>query len=127
MKKPPVHVYLVGQKYVITVATKDALLIDGGAIEHTIGQESLGTCSPDKGEIVVRSAPDDVSPDCQRETVLHEVLHGLLAVSALDEEPWLNDTRAESLVNRLAPVLYETLRSNPRLTQYLMDGERSTL
>ena len=59
------------------------------------------------------------SPDRQRDTLMHESLHAILDLAGLNQD--LGQEMEERVVNRLAPVLLDALRRNPRLVAYLME------
>lgn len=60
----------------------------------------------------------DGAPGQIRDTLLHETLHGLLALTGLAEE--LGTDREERLCRALAPALLDALRRNPALVQFLV-------
>ena len=80
--------------------------------EHTMGRfeiwRELITIDPEQG------------PGALRDTVLHEVLHVVVYVASLDTSPRkLSD---EEIVSRTTPLLLDTLRRNPDLVAFLMEG-----
>lgn len=62
--------------------------------------------------------------DREAVTVVHEVLHAMLDTAGLGEDlqavPYPGDLE-EAVINRLAPVLLDVLRRNPRLVSYLLE------
>ena len=50
-------------------------------------------------------------------TVLHETLHALCHIAGIGDK----DTE-EQMVTKMSPLLLDTLRRNPALVAYLMDG-----
>lgn len=74
----------------------------------------LGQISMRDGMMVIRPELDH---ELEADTVLHEILHALFAVSALDGEFTREDE--EKVVNHLTPLLIDTLRRNPGLCRYL--------
>lgn len=62
----------------------------------------------------------DVAPAKQRNTILHELLHVVIDTTNADEN--LDGEAEEALVQRLSPLLLDTLRRNPQLVTFLMDG-----
>lgn len=56
-----------------------------------------------------------LAPDVLRETLLHELLHGLLVPLELGHK------REERIVLTLAPALLDTLRRNPTLVRFLLE------
>jgi hypothetical protein len=73
-----------------------------------------------KGEIAIYPA---MPVSRERETLLHEVLHGIIqAVGskyALEE----NGDECEAIIKAISPTLLDTLRRNPDLTAYLLGGD----
>lgn len=60
----------------------------------------------------------DLPPDMEAETVTHELLHALTAMTGINSD--LDADAEEALVTRLSPALLDTLRRNPDLTRYLL-------
>lgn len=60
----------------------------------------------------------EIAPDLMCELLLHEILH---AVWSAVRAPSKNTTE-EIVVSHLAPTLLDTLRRNPDLVAYLIDG-----
>ena len=60
------------------------------------------------------------SPTILRDTLLHEVLHGVLDVTGIAHE--LGDEKEERYVRRLTPALLDLLRRNPRLVALLTEA-----
>ena len=60
---------------------------------------------PDRAELIIK------------ETLLHEIIHGVCAVGGLDHE--LGADQEEKIVRRLAPILLDVLRRNPGMVEYL--------
>lgn len=61
-----------------------------------------------------------VGPDLQGETLLHEVIHCCLF--ALGSPDWSDeDDLEERICMSLSPILFDTLRSNPELVDYLFN------
>lgn len=58
------------------------------------------------------------SPDQLADTYLHELLHIMLMFVLHDDE---------QLVMRLAPVLLDFMRSNPRAVEYLLGGKKRVI
>jgi len=54
----------------------------------------------------------------QQDTLLHELLHACLDATGLDK--MLGEEHEEEVANRLAPVLLEVWRSNPKLVAFLL-------
>jgi hypothetical protein len=85
------------------------------ATEHRI-QSSGIYGAIDHRDLSIVLAPDQAEGQL-RDTLLHEVLHGVMAITGggVDDE--------EELVLRITPTLLDTLRRNPELVTYLMDEE----
>lgn len=81
------------------------------------GLDLLGETQNHDSTIVVRRPGQ--SPDCERDTMLHEVLHATLFVSGLSHP--LEHDKEEELVRTLTPWLLAVLRDNPALMAYLLD------
>jgi hypothetical protein len=80
------------------------------------GERYIGHTDLEAQSIVI--APG-LAPDVEAETVLHETLHCCLDASGAVTE-WGPD-KIELLISRLAPVLLDTLRRNPKLSAYLLE------
>lgn len=55
------------------------------------------------------------APTGERETVLHEVLHAVFALTELSGDV------EEDTISRLSPAMLDVLRRNPRLVAYLTE------
>lgn len=87
-------------------------------IKHSneIPAERDGQCTPYLQQILVGL---NLAPDYERDTVLHESLHAIIAHTILERmEPW-DDKIEEAVVRSLAPGLLQLLRDNPKLVEYL--------
>lgn len=82
---------------------------------HEGGMDVLGTCDRDGQTIEVET--EGIGFDKRRETLLHESLHALIAMTGLSKDAL--DDREENVVNRLAPALLQFIRDNPTLYSYL--------
>lgn len=84
---------------------------------------TYGFTHPDWSEIIL--GPDQCLSQ-QRDTVLHELLHALLALVGVnkggDRALLPEEDDEERLVTALSPLLLDTLRRNPDLTAFLLDG-----
>lgn len=89
-------------------AAMDRASTDHG--EQLLGQADVATC-----RILLEPM---MTPDAMRETLLHEVLHYTCSLTGLSEH--LGDKEEEQLVQRLSPILLDTLQRNPKLVAYLM-------
>ncbi len=77
--------------------------------------EVTGVCGADTQEIRIDG---DLGPDTRKETVLHELLHGMWNLTLL-EKIYTAD-QSEQVIYALSPVLLQTLQDNPRLVTYLI-------
>ncbi len=78
------------------------------------GEDLVGRCS--HRTLTIHIEPDQARSQ-MRDTLLHEVLHAVANMTALDGE-W-GDEREEEVILRLAPALLDVLRRNPRLVAFL--------
>ena len=89
-----------------------------GAITYTLTYDAtmgdLGETQPDKQRIALRPGQ---APDYLADTVLHELLHAMLAHTPLD----LTHEQEEAICLTLAPALLDTLRRNAALADFLLD------
>jgi hypothetical protein len=87
------------------------------------GRWSLGVCEFSDNRIAISQ---DQSESQARDTLLHEVLHGLMRATRLvygPIGPLANHDKEELAVALLATGLLDTLRRNPRLTAYLLEKD----
>lgn len=79
----------------------------------------LGEAMPDSDIINIahESAGDPVGRDSFTDTLLHECLHMLIAVGALQDT--LADGDDERFVKRFSPMLLDFIRRNPELVRWL--------
>ncbi len=115
----PNHVYVLGQMFSIEYhVDPNAPIIWGGEEEMKVGDEAMGYTNTVMQEIVSRGVPA-CGPDQERDTLMHETLHAIFALTGLDLEQ--DDAKTESMISRLSPALLDVLRSNPTFTQHLLD------
>lgn len=69
------------------------------------------------GRLTISLAPDILATK-QQEVLLHETLHCITEQAGITAE--LGPKDEERIVDRLAPLLLDTLRSNPTLVDYLL-------
>lgn len=116
---PPRTVRIAGQRIRVTLHDElHVLKADGTPVEGAIG-----CCDLVHDEIGLANY---LGPERERETLLHECLHGLLGKMGYTLER--SDDEEEALVKRLSPLLLDFIRSNPRLVAYLSQrgsGNRS--
>lgn len=107
--KPPrkIHVGPHTYRVVVDTAAMNAESVDAG-------EALVGRCCRRSQTIYVEP---DQHPSQRRDTLLHEVLHAVASVTALESE-W-GDEREEEIVLRMTPALLDVLRRNPRLVAYL--------
>lgn len=109
--KPPGIMRIMGQRFRVKV-----FAAVGASDFATSNKLLLGHCDPDMQYI--RLARDGVGDDKAREVYLHEALHAIVALAGHDtEHEGLGPE--EQFVNRLAPILLQFLRDNPRVYEYL--------
>ncbi len=77
-------------------------------------EDLAGRCS--HRTLTIHVDPDQARSQ-MRDTLLHEVLHAVANMTALDNE-W-GDEQEEEVILRLAPALLDVLRRNPRLVEFL--------
>lgn len=108
---PPKHVQVGPFRY--------RLVLDRAAIDRISaaeGDRHQGLSDTDR--LVVTVDPD-LHPQIVRETVVHELLH--CCFSLIGASDALSHDAEESVVRRLAPVLYGALRANKGLVSWLVD------
>jgi hypothetical protein len=76
-----------------------------------------GHYEPESNLIVLRPG---MHRDYEAEVVVHEVLHALTALTGIISD--LGEDQEEKFVERLAPVVLDTMRRNPDLLDYLTGG-----
>jgi hypothetical protein len=59
----------------------------------------------------------------ERETLLHEVLHGVIQAVGSKYALAENGDECEALIRAISPTLLDTLRRNPRLVRYLLEDD----
>lgn len=102
--RPPKALDLLGKEYTVRV---DHMMRDLDA--------ASGKCMPSKC-LILLAGDQDVQQ--QRDTLLHELLHGLWSEMGLSEE--VKDEHEETIVRRLGTALLYVLRANPELMDYLL-------
>lgn len=113
MKKPLIPVAITVGPHCYAVVLDEAALIALAANEAEL---ILGNC--DTKACVITLDPSAAKSQV-RETLIHEVLHAVTALTAIAGD--LGEVE-ESVVTRLAPALLEVLRKNPDLVDYLTAG-----
>ena len=99
----------------VTVGPFVVRIIGGDPAVGMLDAGDAGCYDHLRGTIAVR---DGLAPLPEREVVVHETLHVATEVAGLRDE--LGDEKEEAVVRRLAPVVLDILRRNPRLVEYLV-------
>jgi len=103
----PTTVRVAGQPFAVRIVPSGEAL-SRGVSGDTIGHMDSGH------QVISLYGPDVLSTACAVDTLLHEVLHAIIAVHAIVLED------DEELVSRLSPALLDTLRANPDLVAALL-------
>lgn len=85
------------------------------SIDYELDNGDLGSCDTNANEIEIM---EGLPPVEERDTVLHEILHGVWALMGIDY-PKIEET----IVNRLATGLTQVFQDNPELMKYLSSKE----
>lgn len=104
-RKPPKTV-LIGHAYYEIKFDKN-ISADAGALGLTGTETQRILLDPQMG------------PDVERETVLHEAMHGIWYQTLLDRQ--YRDKQEEDIIYTLAPRILELLKDNPELVEYLLE------
>lgn len=82
--------------------------------------KGFGSYDPKTNDIVILQEHDDVkiAPSLQRTTMLHEVLHAVFDISGLANK--YNVIAEEEFIRTLEPILFQVMRDNPKLVQFIM-------
>lgn len=78
----------------------------------------VGQTYPSRQEIQI--APGQ-APHYERDTVIHELLHAIMQQTSLSKMTLWDEGVEEAIVLAVSPLLLQTLRENPRLTNYLLE------
>lgn len=100
---------LIGQRFDVVVVPSDDAVLESPRADIT----NVGTIRLTPQRITIAGS---MGPDQARDTLLHEVLHGLLRIVNLIPD----DKEEERVVVALAPLLLDALRRNPGLVEYLV-------
>lgn len=106
MSKPPKSVDVGPYPHRVSHKTKPI----AKEVERT-GKDLYGFY--DEQTLTIHVHPE-TAPSLQRETLLHELLHAVIAVSGVKVK------NEERVIRALSPVLLDTLRRNPELADYLL-------
>lgn len=88
--------------------------------EDPLGERTLvGRVDVDAGKIWLADGQGH-SPYTEKDTVLHEVVHAVLALTKMDQ---VLKEEEERLTSVLATILLDTLRRNPETTRWLVEEE----
>lgn len=82
--------------------------------------EVTGVCGADTQEIRIDG---DLGDDTRRETVLHELLHGVWNLTLL--EKLYSAEQAEQVIYALSPFILGMLQDNPDLVLYLTEDKQN--
>jgi hypothetical protein len=77
--------------------------------------DAAGVCGPDTQDVRIDG---QLGRDTERETVLHELMHGIWNLTLLDRI--YTEDQEEQVIWSLAPLLLTMLRDNPALVEYLL-------
>lgn len=84
-------------------------------IDFTDDINSLGLCDPEVCEIAIR---EGMHPVEEADTVLHEILHGLMFTMHVG----LSFNKEEEVVSRLSTGLMQVMQDNPELLTYFANA-----
>lgn len=76
-------------------------------------EEAVGLTIPDALEIHISNA---LSPDRERATLLHEIIHACADLADLGDT-----SSEEDWASRLGPLLLQVMRDNPRLIAWVLE------
>lgn len=80
--------------------------------------EACGLCGPDTQTIYIDA---QLGETVEKETLLHEAMHGLWSQTELDKK--YTDKDEERVIFTLAPRILALLRENPEFTEWLTEGK----
>lgn len=116
---PPTQLRIGHLNYTVTI---DRTALDRETAEQGIPRRAGASHSATQ----LIELTDDMAPDYAAETLLHEILHQCLRVTAVDPD---NDAKAgldnveERAVSAIAGPLLSALRDNPELITYLLGDD----
>lgn len=87
--------------------------------ETLLQLREAGVCGDSRPDRLVIRIDTDLPHTSQAETVLHELLHCCWAQTGLKTEERISEAE-ELAIASLAPVVFNMLRSNPEIVDYLM-------
>lgn len=117
----PTDLHILSQHWTVKhVEDRNTLLVYGEDEENEVGKDTMGICNSGTHEITIRVHPS-VSHDAERDTLLHETLHAVLALTGIDQH--LSTKQAEDYICRLAPAILSLMRENPEFVAYLLERE----
>lgn len=93
------------------------VLVDEVAIAKVSKRQGLDLFGNCDGDMLTVTIDPGVAPGMLRETLLHEALHAVTAMSGVAYEQ--GEEGEERLVRRLSPLLLELLRRNPAFVAFL--------
>lgn len=109
----PKAVHVGARRYAIVA---DQVALDRAQVKL---RADLNGCTNNEQLVITLDATNHA--DVVKETLLHEVLHTITEYTGVDDDLGADDE--EKVVNRLAPVLLDVLRRNPKLVAYLTDTD----
>jgi hypothetical protein len=117
----PAEISIMGQTFRVRGIGPEESPFRGA--EHGV----TGATNLDQMTIITRlAATGDLNVHQERDTVLHETLHGLTYLLAIENavkaDLAAEDPNLEQTVRVLSTGLLHVLRANPELVKYLMDG-----
>ena len=83
--------------------------------------DAIGLCFPSQQILFV---DPELAPDITKETLLHEVLHGIFYTASLGNA--FSQDQEEQIVSGFSVTLLDTLRRNPELVRYLLDDNKTS-
>lgn len=105
--RPPKSVKIIGKSY--RIQASETLELDAGA---------LGITHPDKCLISYIKTQD---PQALRDTILHEVMHGIFSEAGISSElSEIDKELEEKVVRRSATVLLDVLRNSRGFVNFLL-------
>jgi hypothetical protein len=115
---PPETIIVAGHPFKVELVTNADELLGPEPTKGEVGRTEIA-----RGRMRIRS-DDGMSEHNVRDTVLHETIHAVLSMTYLDQEKdvFRTSRQGERLVDALGTNLLDTLRRNPDLVRYLMDG-----
>jgi hypothetical protein len=83
-------------------------------LDEVDGEPKLGLCLTDQNQILLR---ENLVPAMERDGLLHELLHAITHTYSMK---W--KANEERMIQKLSPLLLDTLRGNPVVLAFLTEG-----